>query len=124
MAGAYAEVGFASLTAPKAVWTTNPITIKFSANGGTGAGSASDRFKCAPAVASPVTLKSDVSNPVKISLSISQTSFTTCGQVFHPLTLTVHCLVASCAGIYTARVTVSQGYSTFPPGLAVTMVVT
>jgi hypothetical protein len=118
MAGAYAEVGFASLTAPKAVWTINPLTI-------TGIGSASDPFKCAPAVTSPVTLKSSVSNPIKISLSPSQTSFATCGQLFNPLTLTVHCLVASCAGTtYTATVTVTQRYSMIPPSLAVTIVVT
>ena len=118
MAGAYAEVGFASLAAPKAVWMINPLTI-------TGIGSASDPFKCAPAITSPVTLKSSVSNPVKISLSLSQTSFATCGQLFNPLTLTVHCLVASCAGTYTATVTVTQGYySTTPPSLMVNIVLT
>jgi hypothetical protein len=124
MAGAYAEVGFASLTAPKAVWTVNPLTIMFSGNGGMGTGSASDPFKCAPAVTSPVTLMSSVSNPIKISLSLSKTSFATCGQLFNPLTVTVHCLVASCAGSYTATVTVTQGYSTIPPSLAATIVVT
>jgi hypothetical protein len=117
MAGAYAEVGFASLTAPKAVWMINPLTI-------TGIGSASDPFKCAPAVTSPVTLQSSVSNHVKLSLSLSQTSFPICGQLFNPLSLTVHCLVSSCAGTYTATVTVTQGYSTIPPSLAVTIVVT
>jgi hypothetical protein len=116
MAGAYAEVGFASLTAPKAVWTINPLTM-------TGIGSASDPFKCAPAVTSPVTLKSSVSNPIKISLSPSHTSFATCGQLFNPLTLTVHCLVASCAGTYTATVAITQGYSTIPPSLSVTIIV-
>jgi hypothetical protein len=110
MAGAYAKVGFASLTAPKAVWMINPLTI-------TGIGSALDPFKCAPAVTSPVTLKSSVSNPIKISLSLSKTSFATCGQLFTPLTLTVHCLVTSCAGTYTGTVTVTQGYSTIPPSL-------
>jgi hypothetical protein len=117
MVGAYAEVGFASLTAPKGVWTINPLTI-------TGIGSALDPFKCAPAVTSPVTLKSSVSNPIKISVSLSQTSFATCGQLFNPLTLTVHCLVNSCAGTYTATVTVTQGYSTIPPSLSVNIVVT
>jgi hypothetical protein len=124
MVGAYAEVGFASLTAPKAVWTISPLTIEFSGNGGTGTGSPSDPFKCAPAVTSPVVLKSSVSNPIKISLSFTQTSFAICGQLFNPLTLIVHCLVASCAGSYTATVTVTQGYSTIPPSLAVNIVVT
>jgi hypothetical protein len=123
IAGAYAEVGFASLTVPKAVWTINPLTIKFSGNGGRGTGSASDPFKCAPAVTSPVTLRSSVSNPIKISLFLGQTSFATCGQLFNPLTLTVHCLVATCSGTYTATITVTQGYSTIPPNLAVTIVV-
>jgi hypothetical protein len=125
MVGAYAAVGFASLTAPKAVWMINQLTIKFSGNGGTGTGSASDPFKCAPAVSSPVILKSTVSNPSKISLSLSQTSFSLCGQLFNPLTLTVHCMVASCAGTsYTATVTVLQGYSLILPNLSVTIVVT
>jgi hypothetical protein len=63
-----------------------------------------------------------VSNPIKISLTLSQTSFATCGQMFNPLTLTAHCLVASCAGTtYTATVTVIQGYTTIPPSLAITI---
>jgi len=124
MVGAYVSVGFASLTAPKAVWKINPLTIQFSGNGGTRIGIASDPFKCAPAVTSPVTLKPSVSNPVKISLSLSQTSFPLCGQLFNSLTLTVHCLVASCTGTYAATVTVTQSYSTIPPGLTVSMVVT
>ena len=111
MVGAYAAVGFASLTTPKAVWTINPLTIRFSGNNGAGTGSASDPFKCAPAVSSPVTLKSTVSNPTKISLSLSQTSFALCGQLFNPLTLTVHCLVSSCAGSYTGIVKIFHGYT-------------
>jgi hypothetical protein len=124
MVGAYAAVGFASLTAPKTVWTTNPLTIKFSGNNGAGTGSASDPFKCAPAVSSPVTLKSSGFNPTKISLSLSLTSFALCGQLFNPLTLTVACLVASCAGTYTGTVTVFQGYSTILPSLSVIIAVT
>lgn len=125
MVGAYVAVGFASLTAPKAVWMTNPLIIGFSGNGGTGMGSASDPFKCAPAVSSPVTLKSTVNNPTKISLSLSQSSFHLCGQLFNPLTLTVHCVVASCGGTtYAGTVTVFQGYSTILPSLSVTIVVT
>ncbi len=124
MVGAYAAVGFASLTTPKAVWTINPLTIRFSGNNGAGTGSASDPFKCAPAVSSPVTLKSTVSNPTKISLSLSQTSFALCGQLFNPLTLTVHCLVTSCAGAYTATVMITQGYNTILPNLSVTIIVT
>jgi hypothetical protein len=124
MVGAYMAVGFASLTAPKAVWMTNPLAIQFSSNDGAGTGSASDPFKCAPAVSNAVTLQSSVSNPTKISLSLSQTSFATCGQTFNPLTLTVRCLVTSCTGSYTATVMITQGYSTIPPNLSVTIVVT
>ena len=121
MIGAYAEVGSASLTAPKTVWMINPLILQFSGIGGRGTGSASDPFKCAPAIVGPVTLKSSVSNPIKIRVSLSQTGFQTCGQLFNPLTLTVQCLVASCAGTYTAAVTVIQGYKTIPPGLAITI---
>ena len=124
MVGAYAAVGFGSLTEPRGVWMISPLTVRFSGNGGTGTDSTSDPFKCAPAVSSPVTLKSTLSNPTKISLSLSRTSFDLCGRLFNPLTLTVHCLVALCAGTYTATVMILQGYRTFPPDLSVTIVVT
>ena len=44
-------VGFASLTAPKALWSMNPVNITFSGDAGTGSsGSVGEVVKCAPKV--------------------------------------------------------------------------
>ena len=127
MVGAYAAVGFASSGAPKSLWSTNPLTITFSGSGGTGSsGSAGDSFKCAPPVTSAVVLHTSVSNPTKISLTVTPSSFGSCGPSFSTVTITAHCLVAApnCKGPYTGTVTIFQGYTTFPPNLQVTIVVT
>ena len=127
MVGAYAAVGFASSSTPKALWSTNPLSITFSGSGGTSSsGSVGDSFKCAPPVTSPVVLHTSVSNPPKISLSTSPSSFASCGPSFNTVTITAHCLVAApnCKGTYTGTVTIFQGYTTFPPNLSVTIVVT
>jgi hypothetical protein len=125
MVGAYASVGFASSTNPKALWSANPVTISFSGNGGTSSsGSVADSFKCAPSVTS-VTLRTSVSNPAKISLTLSQSSFASCGPSFTTVTLTAHCVVSSCKGSYTGTVTIFKGqYTTVPPSLSVKIVVT
>ena len=48
MVGAYMAVGFASLTAPKAIWSANPVTITFSSSAGIGiSGSVGEFVKCA-----------------------------------------------------------------------------
>src|SRR6266487_2162556 len=127
MVGAYAAVGFASSTTPKALWSTNPLSITFSGSGGTSSsGSAGDSFKCAPPVTGSVVLHTSVNNPTKVSLAVSQSSFASCGPSFSTVTITAHCLVAapSCKGSYTGTVTIDQGYSTFTPNLQVTIVVT
>ena len=123
MVGAYAAVSFAVSSAPKALWSTNPVTITFS--GSAGSGSVGEFVKCAPKVTS-VNFKTSVSNPVKVSLTASPTGETTCGPSPDPVTVTAHCLVAApaCKGTYTGTVTILQGYSTIPPNLAVTIVVT
>jgi hypothetical protein len=61
-----------------------------------------------------------------VSLTVNPTSEATCGPALDPVTMTAHCLVValSCKGTYTGRVTIFQGYSTIPPSLAVTIVVT
>jgi hypothetical protein len=61
-----------------------------------------------------------------VSLTVNPTSEATCGPAPDPVTMTAHCLVValSCKGTYTGRVTIFQGYSTIPPSLAVTIVVT
>ncbi len=128
MVGAYAAVGSASSTTPKSLWSTSPLTITFSGSGGTSSsGSAGDSFKCAPSVTG-VTLKASVSSPTKISLTVSQTVFASCGPPFNSVTLTTNCLVdaSNCKGTYTGTVTIFQPseYRTISPDLSVTIVVT
>jgi hypothetical protein len=127
MVGAYGAVGFASSSTPKALWSTNPLSISFSGSGGTSSsGSAGDSFKCAPDVTGPINLKTSVSNPTKISLTTSPSIFDSCGPPFNTVTITAHCLVTApnCKGSYTGTVTIFKGYATFPPDLSVTIAVT
>jgi len=123
--GAYATtVNLASGTVPKALWSTNPLTISFSGSDGTGSsGSAGDSFKCAPPVNSPVNLQPSVSDPAKISLTTSPSRFTSCGPQFATVTITARCLVdaSDCKGSYTGTITMIQGYTTFQPKLEVTI---
>jgi len=124
MVGAYAAVGFASTAMPKALWTTNPLAITFSGSGGTSSsGSAGDSFKCAPPVTSPIVLHTSVSNPTKISLTTTPSSFASCGPSFTTVTITAYCLVAApnCKGTYAGSITIFQGYTTFPPDLQVSI---
>jgi len=123
MVGAYMAVGFASVTAPKAIWSANPVTIAFSGSAGTG--SVGEFVKCAPKV-TDVVFHTTVSNPAKISLTVSPGSEATCGPSPDSVTVTAHCLVAApaCKGTYHGTVTIQQGYSTIPPSLSVTIVVT
>ena len=123
MVGAYAAVSFASVTAPKTLWSANPVTITFS--GSAGSGSVGEDVKCAPKV-TDVVFHTSVSNPTKMSLTVSPIGEASCGPAPDPVTVTAHCLVAApaCQGTYTGTVTILQGYSTIPPSLAVTIVVT
>jgi len=126
MVGAYMAVGFASVNAPKAIWSANPVTITFSGSAGTGSsGSVGELVKCAPKV-TDVVFHTTVSNPAKISLSVSPGGEATCGPSPDSVTVTAHCLVAApaCKGTYHGTVTIQQGYSTIPPSLSVTIVVT
>src|SRR5437660_9935788 len=127
MLGASDAVGFASSSTPKALWSTNPLSITFSGSGGTSSSrSAGDSFKCAPAVTGPVTLKTSVSNPTKISLTTSPSTFASCGPSFNTVMVTAHCVVPAptCKGSYTGTVTITKGYTTYSPNLSVTIVVT
>jgi hypothetical protein len=126
MVGAYAAVGFASSTVPKALWSTNPVTITFSGSAGTGSsGSIGEFVKCAPKVDN-VVFQTTVSHPTKLSLTMSPGGEATCGPAPDTVTVTATCLVAApnCKGTYTGTVTVLQGYSTIPPSLTVNIVVT
>ena len=116
-------VGFASLNAPKALWSANPVTITFSGNAGTG--SVAEFVKCAPKL-TDVVFHATVSNPSKISLIIGPPGEATCGPSPDAVTVIAHCLVAApdCKGVYTGTITILEGYNTIPPGLAVAIVVT
>ena len=126
MVGAYMAVGFASLTAPKAIWSANPVTITFSSSAGIGSsGSVGEFVKCAPKL-TDVVFHTTVSNPSKISLTIGPPGEATCGPSPDAVTVTAHCLVGAidCKGLYTGTITILDGYNTIPPGLAVAIVVT
>jgi len=125
MVGAYMAVGFASLTAPKAIWSANPVTITFSGSAGIGSsGSVGEFVKCAPKL-TDVVFHTTVSNPSKISLTIGPSGATS-GPSPDAVTVTAHCLVGAidCKGLYTGTITILDGYSTIPPVLAVAIVVT
>src|SRR5438046_10237085 len=107
MVGAYVAVGFASST-PKVIWSSNPVTIKFTATTGSSSGSATDFFKCAPPV-NNVVLSTSVSS-TKIKLTVAQKSQAPSGQSYEDETLTETCntmTVAQCSVIYTTTMNVT-----------------
>ncbi len=124
MVGAYAAVGFATTSQPKATWAVNPVTITFPATAGTG--TKGDSFTCSPST-SGITLiaKASTSN---VDLSVGPSSFASCSSSPDAVTLTAHCLVpaAQCRGTYSGLVQIRQpaNYRNIPANLAVTIVVT
>src|SRR5438094_8842194 len=94
MVGAYMAVGFASVNAPKAIWSTNPVTITCSGSAGTG--SVGESVKCAPKV-SNIVFHTTVSNPAKSSLTGRPGSDATCGPSPDAVSVTAHCLVGASA---------------------------
>src|SRR5207245_4566736 len=104
--GSYYAVASASSSTPKAIWSTNPITI----SGGTG--HATDSFKCAPPFTGSVVLT--VSNP--LLLSVSPSSFSSCGPSFTAFTLTAHS-ATSATLLVTIHLT-SQSGTGIPPSLS------
>lgn len=124
MVGAYLAVDLASAGAPKALWSANPVAIQFSGSFGTdSSGSVGDSFKCAPPVAG-VTLRTSVSNPTKISLTLSQSSLD-CGPSFATITLTAHCTASFCNGFYTGTISIFKDqYTMVQPSLSLNINVT
>lgn len=120
MIGAYASVGLAFNSTSKELWSTNPLPIVFSGAGGAGSsGRAVDSFKCAPPVEN-INLKTTTSDPARISLTLSQYSFVSCGPPFRTITLTAQCLVSTCNGNYTGTVLIFRDqYDLVPTGLVV-----
>ena len=106
--GSYYAVANASSTVPKALWTTNPITISKT-------GSATDSFKCAPAITGAVVLT--VSNPVL--LTVTPLTFSSCGPNFNTIHLNAHSATSA-----TVTVTIHRGSqygSTISPPLTVSI---
>jgi hypothetical protein len=120
MIGAYMAVGFASLTAPKSLWSPNPVTITFSH--ATGSAKAIESVKCAPDV-TDVVFQISVSNPTRVSLTADPNGEATCGPAPDMVTLTAS---STTPGTYTGAVTIFQPstYRTIPPSLSVTIVAT
>ena len=102
---------FASVSADSfpVTWSVNPLSIKFNTSDGF-SGSAPDSFTCSSSV-SPVTLQVFSSQPAFITITVSQSSFSTCGSTADNVVVTAACTAAhqdlSCDGDqYTGTVTV------------------
>src|SRR6266487_7047062 len=104
---AYASAGFAYATSPKATWTSAPLNISFAAT--TGMGSAPGSFTCSPNI-SGITLRVIVSNPLRMSLTATPSSFSSCSSTPDTVTLTAHCLGSAtlCKGAYQGLVQIRQ----------------
>ena len=123
MVGAYASVGFATTSQPKATWLVNPVTITVPA--GT-TGTNGDSFTCSPTT-SGITLIAKASTS-KVSLSVTPSSFLSCGSIPDGVKLTANCLVPApqCKGTYSGLVQIRQpaNYRNIPANLVVNIVVT
>lgn len=93
-AGYYFASASASSNGTRLSWTQNPLFITFSPQAGSG--SASDSFKCSNTVA-PVTFKAFVSDPSVISLTVSPSSFSSCGSTADNVVLTATCTASALA---------------------------
>jgi len=95
-------------------WSINPLMIKFNTSDGFGA-SAPDSFTCRSPV-SPVTLEAFSSQPDFITITVSPSSFSSCGSTPDNVVVTAACTAAhrntSCDGdSYTGSVIVCGGTS-------------
>ncbi len=122
---------FASASTPsfQVAWSERPLSIKFNASGSF-SGSASDSFTCSPSV-SPVTLQAFSSQPDFISITVSPSSFSSCGSAQDNVVVTAACTPAhldtSCDGdSYTGTVMVCgpSSYTCLKEFLAVNVAVT
>ncbi len=90
-------------------WSVRPLNIRFQISHGF-SGSAQDSFTCSSTI-SPVTLKAVSNYPAFITLTVSPSSFPSCGSTPDNITVTASCTPAhmdsSCDGDqYTGTVTV------------------
>ena len=122
LAVSYVSAASSTSSAPKVIWTTNPIIITFSHT--TGHGSATDSFKCAPPVSGTVLVTNSIPTPSGATLTVSTPSFPSCGPSFSD-TMTLQAKSIT-VGTYHAVVSITQLslYKSIPPSLSVTIVVT
>jgi len=122
---------FASASTPSfpVTWSIRPLSIKFN-TAGSFSGSASDSFTCSPSV-SPVTLVTTSSQPDIISITVSPSSFSSCGSTPDNVVVTAACTAAhqdtSCDGDHytgTVQVCGPSAYTCMKQVLAVTVAVT
>ena len=122
---------FASASTPSfpVSWSVRPLAIKFNTSGSF-SGSDPDSFTCSPSV-SPVTLQAFSSQPDFITITVSPSSFPSCGSSPDNVVVTATCTAAhqdtSCDGDqYTGTVEVCgpAPYTCLKQFLAVTVAVT
>ena len=93
---------------PSVTWSVNPLFINFSSQ--IGSGSSPDSFTCSPPVA-PVTLKSTSNQPSIITLTVTPSSFSSCGSTPDNILVTATCTPVSqanntCSGDFSGMVVV------------------
>ena len=122
---AYASAGFVYAASPKATWSSAPLDISFAAT--TGTGSAPGSFTCSPSI-SDITLRVIVSNPLRMSLTATPSSFSFCGSASLAVRFTAHCLVSAtlCKGTYQGLVQIRQpdNYRDIPANEKIVITVT
>ena len=125
MLAAYASAGLAYAASPKATWVSAPLDIGFAA--ATGTGSAPGSFTCSPSI-SDITLRVIVSNPLRMSLTATPSSFSFCGSASLAVRFTAHCLVSAtlCKGSYQGLVQIREpgSYRDIPANEKIVITVT
>src|SRR2546422_855425 len=112
LASSYGAVVFGPTTSttPKVTWTPSSVTITFSASVGSSALVGPVLFTCSPATTSGVVLISKTSQPGKVALSSTPSSFPSCGSISNSIFLRASCIVSAsqCVGTYQGMITVQQ----------------
>ncbi len=110
IAGGLASGYYATVAAKRqdgVQWHVNPLQITLSVDDGSG--SARDSFTCRPETG-PVTLEAKSSDPSRITLTVSPSSFPSCGSPPDRVIVTASCASGvdeeGCEGQFTGQVTV------------------
>lgn len=91
---------------PTVAWQLNPLFVTFSSQAGSG--SAQDSFTCSSTVA-PVILEAFSNQPSIVSLTVTPSSFTSCGSTADNVVVNAACTTSaqasqSCHGDFSGRV--------------------